>query len=207
MRLIIESQQYSDSADAVRAVVEPLVTPYLRRRRTTLADVRVDEQRSTAPYLHELCLTSSTRGKTLQDLYDVADATAALVQALDHREITRETVHDIVLGGRPDLLIGQPEGPWLDVKSQHYSLTTDRGKISLAQSVARFCNAERGGTVIVGMSTKTRTGETISAVSPVPVESKTLRQYRQAIESRLFPFPFGLEIEMIETSPGMGLAL
>jgi hypothetical protein len=33
-------------------------------------------------------------------------------------------------------------------------LDTDQGKISLAKAVSRFCNAEDGGIVVVGMDTK-----------------------------------------------------
>jgi hypothetical protein len=56
--------------------------------------------------------------------------------------------------GHTSVLIGQPEGHWLDVKRAHYDLSTDAGKIKLAQSVSRFCNAEDGGLVVIGMSTK-----------------------------------------------------
>ena len=98
-------------------------------------------------------ITTSTRGKTIDQLYAIAESVSRLYDASTTGQLTRETVVDLIIGGRPDLLIGQPEGEWLDVKSQHYDLTTTRGKISLAESVSRFANAEEGGIVIVGMDT------------------------------------------------------
>lgn len=72
-----------------------------------------------------------------------------------------------MLGGHAKHLIGLAENSWLDVKSQHYDLATLTGKISTAEAVSRFCNAEEGGVVIIGMDTKPRPGgETIKSVRP-----------------------------------------
>lgn len=61
---------------------------------------------------------------------------------------------------------------------------TPIGTISTADAVSRFCNAEDGGVVIVGMDTSQRSGvEVIRSVRPVPLDGKTARRYRQAIEN------------------------
>ena len=115
---------------------------------------------------------------------------------------------DLIIGGRPDLLIGLPEGEWLDVKSQHYDLRTTRGQISLAEAVGRFANAEEGGIVVVGMHTKRIPGgEIIKSVRPVAINSAISRRYRQAVENRLFPLPTALKIQTTEISPGHGLVI
>lgn len=173
-----------------------------------MAGARADDYRSTAPYFHEILITTPTRGKTLARLYEVAQSIVTLFEAAATGQMSRETVADLIIGGRADLLIGQPEGAWLDVKSQHYDLTIDRGKISLAEAVSRFANAEEGGIIVVGMDTKRIPGgELIKSVRPVPIDAAVVRRYRQAIENRIFPFPTALDIRTVETTPGYGLVV
>jgi hypothetical protein len=75
-------------------------------------------------------------------------------EALATGDLTRETVANLVRGGGAHLLVDQPEGHWLDAESEEYDLTTAHGKISLAQAVARFANAEDGGLIVVGAKAK-----------------------------------------------------
>jgi len=83
-----------------------------------------------------------------------------------------------------------------------------RGKISLAESVGRFANAEEGGIVVVGMETKhIPGGEIIRSVRPVAVNTATSRRYRQVIEHRLVPFPSSIKIQIVEISAGHGLVI
>lgn len=92
----------------------------------------------------------------------------------------------------------------LGVKSQRYDLTTAQGQISLAQAVTRFCNAEEGGLVIVGMKTKTiAEGDEIRALSPMPPDRKALKRYQQIIEQRVFPPPDNLSIEIVSMPEGI----
>jgi hypothetical protein len=73
------------------------------------------------------------------------------------------------------------------------------GKIKLAQTVSRFCNAEDGGLVVIGMSTKrVPGGEDIRGLCPVPRDKGMLRRYQYAFEKCLFPPPDHLSIEAIE---------
>ena len=63
------------------------------------------------------------------------------------------------------------------MKRQHYDLSADAGKIKLAQSVSRFCNAEDGGLVVVGMSTKkVPGGEEICSTTAARVLPATARK-------------------------------
>lgn len=202
------SDDYVDDDAQLAAVVSPLIEPLLKRHKTELVTVRVDGDRAAAPYFHTITLAVPTRGKTLQQLYDIADSVLTLIDAATAGHVTRKTAVDLILGGRADLLIGLPEGPWLDVKSHHYDLTTPAGQISLTHAIARFGNAEDGGVVVVGMDTKrVPGGEIIKSIRPVPIDGATIRRYRQAIENRLFPFPYGLTIEPVETAPGQGLVV
>jgi hypothetical protein len=204
----LTSQLPFDGDDDLWASTEPLIRPLLLRHKVTLVSLTSDRYRSTRPFIHDAVIVVSTRSKTMEDVRRIADQIAALVDAAAAGFITRDAAVDLILGGRADLLVGQAEGPWLDAKSHHYDLTSDKGRISLAQAVGRFANAEEGGIVVVGMDTKhVAGGETIRSVRPVPVDSRTVRRYRQVIASRIFPLPAGLEIHPVEVIPGSGLVV
>lgn len=208
VRCTLLDERYIDDDRQLHDIIAPLIEPLMRRLRAHLVETRADAYRSTAPYCHEVVITTSTRGKTLYQLYEIAESVTRLFDAVTSGRITRETIVDLITGGRADLLVGLPEGPWLDVKSQHYDLTTDRGKISLAEAVSRFANAEEGGIVVVGMDTKRIPGgELIKSVRPVHIDTATTRRYRQTIENRIFPFPVALNIHTVETSDGRGLVV
>jgi hypothetical protein len=208
IRCALTSNDYIDGDRQLYATVAPLLEPLLRRLNAQLVTVAVDAHRSAAPYFHEALVTTLTRDKTLDELYAIAESVNELFNASTVGHLTRDTIVDLIIGGRPDLLIGQSEGEWLDVKSQHYDLTTARGKISLAEAVSRFANAEEGGIVVVGMDTKRIPGgEVIKSVRPIAINTATSRRYRQAIENRLFPFPTALKVQTIEISAGHGLVV
>jgi hypothetical protein len=208
VRCDLTTDDYIDDDRQLRATVAPLLEPLLRRLKASLAGIQADAGRSTAPFFHEVLVTTLTRGKTLDQLYKVGESVTMLLNAANTGRITRETTADLIIGGRADLLIGLPEGAWLDVKSRHYDLDTDRGKISLAEAVSKFANAEEGGIVVVGMDTKKIPGgEIIKSVRPVPVDTAITRRYRQVIENRIFPFPTALNIQTVETRTGHGLVV
>jgi hypothetical protein len=208
VRCILTSDDYIAGDRQLHATVTPLIEPLLRRLKAHLVGVQADAHRATAPYLHEALITTPTRDKALGQLYEIAESVTTLFDAATTGHMSRATVADLILGGRADLLVGLPEGAWLDVKSQHYDLTTARGKISLAKAVSRFANAEEGGVVVVGMDTKRIPGgELIKSVRPVPIDTATTRRYRQTIENRIFPFPTALNIQTVETSTGHGLVV
>jgi hypothetical protein len=208
IRCALTNDEYIEDEAQLQASLKPLIEPLLRRFQAHLTGVRADAYRSTAPYHHEALVMPSTRGKTLGQLYELGDSVITLFEAAITGHVTRETVAALIIGGRADLLVGLTEEAWLDVKSQHYDLITARGKISLAEAVSRFANAEDGGIVVVGMDTKRIPGgEVIKSVRPVPIDTSTPRRYRQAIENRTFPFPTGLHIQTVETYVGHGLVV
>ncbi|MEV0363977.1 hypothetical protein [Nocardia fusca] len=210
-RLTVRLSVFTDDRLDVDQLVSRLdnaVGPLLRRVKFTLVEAKADPYGDATPFNHVLCFSVPTRNKTLQDIYTVAEQICTLFDAAETGDLSRETALDLLRAGHASLLIGHPESDWLDVKSDHYDLATDRGKISLASAVARFCNAEGGGIVLVGMDTKRIPGgELIKSVRPVPIDVQTLRRYRQAIENRLFPFPYAMQLETVETSAGQGLVI
>jgi hypothetical protein len=126
---------------------------------------------SAPPYLTEIDIRTPIRGKSLADMYLIGQDVKAFLDALQGGLLTRETAVSLLRAEKADLLVGQPEGPWLDVKVDHYDLSGHAGRISLAQSVARFANAEHGGVVVAGMKAKkVPSGEIIKSVQPVPMD-------------------------------------
>ena len=190
-------EKFRDESEAGH--IASLLTPLLKRHRLSLISLLPSEYDEVAPaWLWYIRFGCTVRGRFLGELFQAGRDVIALLAALDSGALTRPTAGDLVRGGQAHVLIGQPEGHWLDAKSQHYDLATDHGEISLAQAVTRFCNAEAGGLVVVGMSTKkVPGGEEIRALAPVPHDGRMLRRYQQVLEKRVFPPPDGLSIEAV----------
>lgn len=191
-----------DDDEAATAAFSQLLTPYLKRHRASVAKVEMDPH-----YVHPLVwnieISCSPRGRDMADLFQIGEGSLALLQAFESGELTRETTLDLLRSGNAQVLIGQEEGPWLDVKSAHYNLQVPSGKISIAHAVARFANGEHGGIVVVGMrGKKVPGGEIISSICPVPVNGRTLRNYQTAIEQHLYPPPDYLDIEVVPAEGG-----
>ncbi|WP_159391073.1 ATP-binding protein [Streptomyces viridochromogenes] len=163
---------------------------------------------SAPPYFTEIHIRTPIRGKSLADMHAIGQDVLAFIDALQGGVLTRETAVSLLRAEKGDLLIGQPEGPWLDVKVDHYDLSGRTGKISLAQAVARFANAEHGGVIVVGMKAKkVPSGEIIKAVQPVPMDARMQRKYEIAIEQHLYPPPDYLNIELVPHGQGMLVVL
>ncbi|MER6082960.1 hypothetical protein [Streptomyces sp. NPDC001833] len=163
---------------------------------------------SAPPYFTEIHVRTPMRGKSLAYMYAIGKDVLAFIDALQGGVLTRETAVSLLRAEKGDLLVGQPEGPWLDVKVDHYDLSERSGKISLAQAVARFANAEHGGVIVVGMKAKkVPSGEIIKAVQPVPLDARMQRKYEMAIEQHLYPPPDYLNIEMVPHGKGMLVVL
>ncbi|MFF7648402.1 ATP-binding protein [Streptomyces sp. NPDC007983] len=183
--------------------LEQALTPYLTRQKCILSDWRMVDG-YTNPCIVEIMVQPSLRGRSLMDLFNLGQHVTSLLEATQDGSLTRETTLALLRGGYSDVLIGQPEGPWLDVKSAHYDLSKPSGKISLAQAVARFANAEHGGIVVVGMKgKKVPGGEEIRQVCPVPFTPGIERRYQLALEQHLYPPPDYLDIETVKVPGGM----
>jgi hypothetical protein len=175
-----------DLSEIVRTTLEPL----LRRHRMTIVE--------TDDVVDDVTIGFNTRGRTLRDLYNLRDDAQALLEALDGGELTRITAGDLIRAGHANVLIGQPEGHWLEVKRQHYDLSVDTGKIKLAESVSRFCNSEDGGLVVYGMASKKMPNDVIRRICPLPRDKGMVSRYRRVLRDHLHPPPDNLRIEAVD---------
>jgi len=212
-RLVVDTSvfmfDYPDVHDpAFRPSVERLLRPLFSRRGATFETIEPNPNYVVPPWLVEIRVRPVMRSRTVADLLDLGHAIEELVAAAEGDGLTRTTVRDLVRGGRADVLLGQPEGRWLDVKKQTYDLKRPAGKIALAQAVARFANGEVGGLIVVGMNTKkVPGGEIINSINPLVVDGVLLRQHAQTIDERLFPPPDLMTIEAVDVPGGGQLVL
>lgn len=202
VEVLAEMDDYFEESEAT-AIAATTLKPLLQRNHA-LVRAAPHPQSAAAPWNYTFEVAAPTRGRTVGELYELGANVEALLVAAVSGALTRQTISDLIRAGRAELLVGLPEGQWLDVKRQDYDLDTDRGKISLAQDVARFANGEEGGLVVVGMATKkSRGSETISGACPVPPPEHGLRRHRQAIDTRVFPPVDGLTVEEVEHGSGV----
>lgn len=198
-----------DDEEKIVARIRALVEPLLASSRSTLVDVEDDQFRWNARDLRvDIRIEPVVRGRSVADLFAIGEGVLRLCDAFDHGAVTRDTVAHLVRGGGASLLTGQPESNWLDVKSQEYDLSTTGGKISLAQAVARFCNGEDGGLIVIGAhARKVPGGEIITKVPGLPIAAGAPARYLRILNNHLYPPPFGLRVEVVEVSENRALII
>ncbi|MEV7827080.1 hypothetical protein [Microbacterium enclense] len=191
-------------ATDLRRLLEPLVASY----RSSVRAVQLSYAFVAPDLAFEITLQVDVRGRTAQDLVDIAEAAQQLCAAFATGTVNRESAAGLIRGGAAHLLEGQREGSWLEAKSQEYDLTTLRGAISLAQAVARFCNAEEGGLIVIGAQTsKSHGDEIIHRVRGIAASRGRVARYHQVINHRVYPPPFALRVEQLGVEEGRSIIL
>jgi hypothetical protein len=195
---------YIDDDNELATTMTRLLGDLLRRHRGELDSVSYHDGSlvGEGPYPAYIEIRPATRGRKLDELYQFGVDVAALLDAASGGDLNRAATLDVLRAGHGAVLLGQPEGAWLDVKKQLYDLSTTAGKISLALAAARFANTE-GGIVVFGMATKrVGSGETITKIHPIPTDAHTVRRHRQALETHIYPLPAGLEVMIVPVLGG-----
>ncbi|MFE2681886.1 RNA-binding domain-containing protein [Streptomyces mirabilis] len=194
---------YTEEEDEEQELFESTLAALLGRHGAHVISMERDLYTPASPWRWFIDISSTIRGRTLKDLYETGYLSLSLLLAVEGGELTRTTTLELLRAGRAEALIGLPEGPWLDVKSSHYDLSRTAGKISIAQAVARFANAEHGGIVVVGMrGKKIPGGELIHSICAPPIDARTLHRYHVALKDHLYPPPDFLQVEQVPSSAG-----
>jgi hypothetical protein len=191
----------SDEAEARR--LGSLLAPVARAHGGRVASVELHPNAYEPPWPFIIVLSLPLGGWTIDRVAHLVDSARELLRSVASGKVNRDVVLQVLRAARPETLVGQPESVYLDVKQSHYDLDTAHGEIALAQAVARFANAERGGLLVIGMrGKKVPGGEVISKLVPLPVSGRDVRRYRLAIERRLFPLVDGLEVFPVDAAEG-----
>lgn len=93
--------------------------PFLRRNRMSLRSFEPDYNYQGPPWLWRGEIALKPRGKSLSWLYEIGCQAIALLNAFESGQLSRESTGDLIRAGHAELLLGQAESHWLDVKSQH----------------------------------------------------------------------------------------
>lgn len=184
-----------------RLNVAALIAPLLDRKRLSLVDI--DAYNYSDDYWQiSVVVEFNVRSRLLADLYADALNIKALIEA-SSGDVTHGTVAALIRGGHVKALLGQPEGDWLEAKSQHADFDSELGKIRLAQWVSQFANTSEGGVVVLGLATKNRgTGDVITKVTPLPRLPGIRRKYVQVLDAKVIPPIEDLRVEAIAHDEG-----
>jgi hypothetical protein len=194
-----ETVEDNDEAEARR--LASLLIPVAGAHRGRVESVELHPNASEPPWPYVIVLSLPLNGWTVERVADLVESGRELLRAVGTSSFSLRVAVQVLRAGCPEVLLGQPESIYLDVKQSHYDLDTVHGEIELAQDVARFGNAEHGGLLIIGMrGKKVPGGEVVSKLVPVPVSGRDVRRYRLAIERRLFPLVDGLEVFAVDAT-------
>lgn len=184
-----------DEGRAVRRI-RALLQPFIDDLASSRLDVEFEDWAGQDAVI-EIRISAAAEGRTVADVFALGRDALTLCEGFSARAITRETVSHFVRGGAAHLLKGQEEGNWFDAKSMLYEATA-AGAISLAQDVARFCNAEDGGLILIGAKTKKIPGgEIVSKVGGLEVPPGLAARYSGILNRYLYPLPAGLRIDVV----------
>jgi hypothetical protein len=106
--------------------------------------------------------------------------------------------------GHARALAGLAEGHWIDVRSAPSDLASDLGRFELAKDVSAFANSDGGLIVIPGSTRNEANGEVIDEIRDLELDLVNPDQIRATLASWVYPIVRGLEVKVIETSPGRG---
>jgi hypothetical protein len=144
--------------------------------------------------------------RSMSELHGLAEELQNLLNAAgDASALTARSARDLVRVGRVNLLLGQPEGPWLDAKREPHSLATDADKWELAKDVAAFANAGQYALIVWGVADrKDPQGDVLDTLRPFAIGDVDVPAVRAALRDRLVPMVPDLEVGLVESRQGYG---
>lgn len=202
IELYFDSQLYEDDLD--QSTIAGWIRPLLDRHRIVFVGAEPHQSGPPdPPWLWILSLSASPSRRRLIDLVEGLEQIGELLGAYDGGRMSRESIRDIVLAGHATAIIGQQENSWLEAKSSVYDLSNIRGKINLAQSVARFANSPDGGLIVFGVRTRqSPQGERLARLTPIPRDPTLPRRLRHVLQHHLYPPVERLHISMVDADRG-----
>jgi hypothetical protein len=180
-----------------REPVVRLLRPLVTRCRGTLASVMPIETSRYDAIQVEIAVP--THGRTVSDALDLgADVERLLEAAFATGPLRPAAVGELLRTGHQDVLVGQPETEWLDVKDRPYHLD-EQGSFKLARDIVAFANAS-GGLIAIGLRTsKVRGQDIISKARPVPLGDLNIAKHHAVVRNWIYPRPTGVRFDLALT--------
>jgi hypothetical protein len=205
-RLLVEVLMHVSRApkeDDVRQLLGPL----LARTNSTIERFAIEE--SNEESFIRLALDWPTKGRTVKDAGRFGDDVIRLLDASDGGELGFATTLDLLKARQWDLLKGQPESDWLDVKSKPYDQADKTWSYELAKDVAAFANSPAGGMVVLGMTARDDgDGEVITGYKEFVLDEVRSSTYRKHVAQRVYPRLRGFQVFRIAgKTKGRGLVV
>lgn len=207
-QLLVGARFFEDYPDDERAhlgALRGLLAPFLATERATLTRLEIDDYLSNGPFAGiSLSIAVPWAGRTAEHLYRVGEKAILLSKMLSSGAVGPESALSLIMGGAADALVGQPESSWLEAKSDEYDLQTLHGRLRISQAVAKFCNSEDGGLIVIGAKTKkVPGGEIIQSVRGIRADAPGIEtRYLRVLDQHLYPLPVHLGIHTVPVGDG-----
>src|SRR5918912_515412 len=188
MLLVTGHEPWNDEAEYS---LRRLLLPLAERLNTAIVRVETDDSWNPPPSV-VIELQPPIRRRSIGQLLDLAEDFSALAAAAQGHGLTPGSTADLLRGGRPDALVGQPETDWLDAKRTAPQVTSNVDKLSFAKDVAAFANSDPGGLLALALRTRrTSAGDVIERVTPFPANLLVPTRLRAIVRARVYPPPLG----------------
>ena len=168
---------------------------------------RQETVESLATSAHDVkILVATDNANTMATLMDGGAAIADFMTATQSGPLDAAGVLNLLRGGHFNVLIGETESNYLEVKTQMHPIsapgdTGKRAKVELAQDVARFANGDVDAVLVVGYREKSGSGNAIGSLTPIADSIIHIPQIQELLDARIVPSVDGLLIEKFPTSP------
>lgn len=138
-------------------------------------------------------------------LMDGATALADFLSATRNGPLGAAGVINLLRGGHFNVLIGERESDYLEVKTAMHPIWIpgtpgEKAKIELAQDVARFANSDVDAVLVIGYRESSGGDSEIGTLTPVADQYLNPTQIGEVLDARIVPPLDGLLIEKFPTS-------
>lgn len=165
------------------------------------AQLNAEQRAIVAGMSHDANITVTTDPRLpASALMDGASALADYLAATRNGPLDAAGVLNLLRGGHFNLLIGEKESDYLEVKTAMHPMWVagtpgEKAKIELAQDVARFANSDFDAVLVIGYRETSGGDNEIGSLTPVADQYLNPTQIREVLDARIVPPLDGLVVE------------
>jgi hypothetical protein len=209
-RLSVEAGYGVDEDPVPRAPdLGRLVAPILSRHRASWAGMWSDDDQGPGIVVFVTARLTG-KGRSMAELYDLdTDLQSFLGAVGGDSRLSARTAADLVKGGLVRLLLGQPEGLWLDAKRDPHAIrggaSADPQKWELAKDVVAFANTGADSLILFGVQTaNSGAGDVLDSLHAFELTSMNADAVRAILRERVTPDLPNVEVGVVESQNGYG---